>query len=60
MVVCSIYVGLDEARDSKAAREKAISRLGGGDLVASRRLKVSSVIYNRSWGGWTINFKEVT
>lgn len=56
MVVCSIYVGPDEAQDSKAARDKATARLG----ERARRLKVSSVIANRGRGGWTINFKEVS
>jgi len=48
----SIYISSDEALNSKEARPLAIERAGPG-------LKVSSVMWNRSRGGWTFNFKEI-
>lgn len=59
MVIHTEYVGRDEAQDSKEAREVALDRLGGQELVASRGLKISSVQWNRGRGGWTVCFKEV-
>jgi len=53
------YVSRDDAQDSKEARQMAIKRLGGVELMAARGLRISSVQYNRSRGGWTICFKEV-
>jgi hypothetical protein len=54
-----IYVSKSEAKDSEGARLRAWAVLQDWEgQEAPQKYRVSSVMWNRSRGGWTVCFRE--